>query len=313
MTQSVSWLSASSSMDIELSLADEDEECAIMQDKIINIEDINGLPNVWVVNDTVINKARMPCQHHFHVSALALHCALTNMQCPICRYGLSERLVSSCLPTCIAEAVDKQVEQSNRQDANQLTSFNVSVERLSRDWYLMVQICLPNKQTLFATRLLPQDQNTVNLAGHQNFQMQRSFRRNLQIALKEFCKQFSKNEILLRFSLSHQIIDFSIPTNIISLQDIINLSKDCISTRNSELSTFFTHNGQYFGRLHIVRDTSEVDDDECGWISNFETCLHTNFLSSLTLLFIQRHVMNQLVIAVPNLDTSIIFEIDNTI
>ena len=96
--------------DVELN-TDDSTTCGIMHEPIHDIK-YDALPSTWtlshpslldcvtnppdgmtVTNDTcVVNCVTLPCKHKFHVSALAVHFALNDMRCPICREGSTDTL-----------------------------------------------------------------------------------------------------------------------------------------------------------------------------------------------------------------------------
>jgi len=71
--------------------------CAILQTGVDDAQ-LEGVPAAWSVAGVSYNSITLPCSHAFHVSALALHFAVSDMRCPVCREGSPARLCPSSIP-----------------------------------------------------------------------------------------------------------------------------------------------------------------------------------------------------------------------
>jgi hypothetical protein len=87
--------------------------CSIMHEDTHHCT-VKDLPSTWMVvvdNGTVrpVCSATLPCGHHYHVSALALHFMCNQMRCAVCRRGIDEKMRESVLPETIRAEFSKRV------------------------------------------------------------------------------------------------------------------------------------------------------------------------------------------------------------
>ena len=102
------------SVDVELFKAvTEEESCGVFHDSIMEI-DMNPLPSTWAPG---LTGARLPCNHTFHVSALAMHFLTHNMTCPVCRAGNSTvKMHESSLPLNVQASFAENLKSFNERN-----------------------------------------------------------------------------------------------------------------------------------------------------------------------------------------------------
>lgn len=93
-----------------------DATCSIMQECTADVS-VSGLPP-WPGG---ANTATLPCGHVFHPCALAMHFALRNMLCPICRQGAQCRLDVSGLPSEISGPLSNRMEVESSDDDSEIS------------------------------------------------------------------------------------------------------------------------------------------------------------------------------------------------
>lgn len=90
--------------------ARDEDQCSIWHEAIKDVE-VDGLPNCWKKSH---NAVRLPCEHIFHASAIALHFLTNNMSCPICRDGNPQHKMDvKCLPREQQDVFTKYVNAYN--------------------------------------------------------------------------------------------------------------------------------------------------------------------------------------------------------
>ena len=91
-------------------IAKDEDQCSIWHEAIKDVE-LDGLPKCWKLSH---NAVRLPCNHIFHASAIALHFLTNNMSCPICRDGNpTHKMDVKCLPRDQQDVFTKYVNEYN--------------------------------------------------------------------------------------------------------------------------------------------------------------------------------------------------------
>ncbi len=97
------WKSLSSEYETACQLFQSDDTsiiCPIMHEPPCSAQ-LEEIPGIWPVNNNVgANTVRLECAHSFFVQALVLHFLGTDMRCPVCRAGSSEKMDIACVSSC---------------------------------------------------------------------------------------------------------------------------------------------------------------------------------------------------------------------
>lgn len=94
-------------------IASDTDECSIWHEAIKDVQ-IDGLPKNWKLSHNAI---KLPCEHIFHASAIALHFLTNNMSCPICRDGDAQhKLDVSSIPKEHHDAFRKYLTAYNARN-----------------------------------------------------------------------------------------------------------------------------------------------------------------------------------------------------
>jgi hypothetical protein len=63
--------------------------------------------------------ATLPCGHRFGIMTILIHFALTDLRCPMCRQGVSQKLDIGCLPLHLRSGIRKRRVDAHREELEQ--------------------------------------------------------------------------------------------------------------------------------------------------------------------------------------------------
>lgn len=168
--------------DVKL-IADDSIMCGIMHESVNDV-DPDNLPRLWtlqcnpsceiilpspgcfdVSNKThIVNCVTLSCGHQFHISVLAIHFALNDMRCPICREGNNGKLCLQELEIAPAELhlLETYVNASRQRSRTEEETENEIALNMHRENMLQ---SVMNAWTLFSR---PMHLRTFTLSGLNN-------------------------------------------------------------------------------------------------------------------------------------------------
>jgi hypothetical protein len=218
------------------------------------VNDVNC--NRLSANKHTANTAKLPCSHTFYAPALALHFLTTNMRCPVCRTGSSERMDLSCVPEDLRteyqaklSSIHEHTIETQIADIDTAQIIDV-LSQLQLELRIIDagdrQSCLSSTQTrvVFDNQQVNSIQNTMmNVASSQNhqrfathmpeietttnFNVHRSFQRLVRCVIG---RQFVTNpSSFVVFSITHPL-----------LPDALSFSHDALLA-----STVYTNHFQH--------------------------------------------------------------------
>ena len=281
------WTGEHSVVDVKLRSAGNEDCCAILQENIREIDDANGLPLTWTLDGRSVNTVELPCRHNFQISALAMHFVTYDMRCPVCRDGPSEKMQLSSIPDQIRQVFDLRVKSFEQEQITQNTPVMIlNASSIRRGWFLILDIVVEDKQITLASPMQPCILLDILDPGHEEFYVQRHFRRKVSNVLTHLTSSFPPERIFLRFTVRHCLMDHFVATQVVSHNEIENMLHGRCFTRQSSSNLNLQVHQQYVGRIHIPVLRAGVEDP-AEWGRAFRVMINTHVLYSLAIASIE--------------------------
>ena len=258
-------------------------DCGIFQYPTSEVE-IEDLPKEWSLGGVSYNTITLPCGHHFHPSAIALHFLVTSMRCPVCRQGYDGCMEVKHMPRKIREAFqtkkDGIVSRSEQEESliNMLHAVSIDIAEVERDLSLVVDISTNmHSRVLLQTPIHAVAQPSTG--SYSPFRTQQSFQRILNYQLSRFR---DVENVGIVFSIQHPVMYFPVQTALMPLPALFNQS----TTRRA--IPFHVHDG---GDNERVVATLIVSNDPCQpGAQHLGLYMDRESMSSLCVMCIQSHL-----------------------
>lgn len=257
---------------------DDELLCGIMQEPTHTVE-IQDLPQTWsVAPGLASNCAKTQCGHVFHPTALALHFLVSDMRCPVCRVGSTEKMDIQSIAEPMRELFHKkalEVEKADQVSDNELlqvspqnihqvlsdlelhvTIFAASGLPTARNTNVHTRVIFENSHVHEILQSMSQEASEENQWPHSTaFAVHRSFQRLLRVMIS---KQYSSSpDSRLQFSLRHALVPVNIESAEMSIAeawDNIFNNTETSAIRNIDLSCLAVAGLQPVARVLFTYD-----------------------------------------------------------
>tara|TARA_B100001758_G_scaffold205853_1_gene186300 strand:- start:6051 stop:6896 length:846 start_codon:yes stop_codon:yes gene_type:complete len=200
-------------------------DCGIFQYPTSEVE-IDELPSTWDMGGVLYNTITLPCGHHFHPSAIALHFLTHSMTCPVCRRGFDECMQLKSIPKEMRDAFQRKRDgiesRSEQEDAlvDMLHAISIDILDFERELCLVVDISTnTHSRAILQTPVhAVQEEYTGSYAA---FRTQQSFQRILNHNISRFR---GNSSISIVFSIQHPVMYFPVQTARMSLPTLFEQS-----------------------------------------------------------------------------------------
>jgi len=221
--------------------------CPIMHEPPCSAQ-LEDIPATWpLLDNNFANTVRLECAHVFFVPALVLHFLVTNMRCPVCRAGSSQKMNIACVPLDVRDSYLSKLSalQQRTMQEDMIDMLPEHISNVLSELELEMRIFTSSPQdpavlihnATAKTRIVFDAQHVADIQSRSaslinpnldepqfqmitNFAVHRSFQRLIRGILGRHHLQQTPSSVC--FALTHPLLPLGFKTNLMSVNDVWN-------------------------------------------------------------------------------------------
>lgn len=221
--------------------------CPIMHEPPCSAQ-LEDIPSTWpLLDNSSANTVRLACAHVFFVPALVLHFLVTNMRCPVCRAGSSQKMNIACVPLDVRDSYLTKLsalqQRTMQEDMIDMLPEHISNVLSELELEMRIFTASPQDPTVLIhnatakTRIVFDAQHVADIQSRSaaqnnpnvnepqfpmitNFAVHRSFQRLIRGILGRHYLQQTPSSVC--FALTHPLLPLGFKTNLMPVDQIWN-------------------------------------------------------------------------------------------
>jgi len=221
--------------------------CPIMHEPPCSAQ-LEDIPSIWpLLDNSSANTVRLACAHVFFVPALVLHFLVTNMRCPVCRAGSSQKMNIECVPLDVRDSyltkLSSLQQRTMQEDIIDMLPEHISNVLSELELEMRIFTVSPQDPTVLIhnatakTRIVFDAQHVADIQSRSaaqynpnidesqmqmitNFAVHRSFQRLIRGILGRHYLQQTPSSVC--FALTHPLLPLGFKSNLMSVNEVWN-------------------------------------------------------------------------------------------